>query len=96
LEWMLPKNVLEFILVNKVYDDIFGHVELIKRSIPLVRFLYQQGHLTDIVSLLKMVEGKHEVWASMLYKVLNDLAEVIQEKDIVLLLDEISTIKEVD
>ena len=43
-----------------------------------------------------MVEGKHEVWASMLYKVLNDLAEVLLEKDIVLLLDEISTIKEVD
>ena len=43
-----------------------------------------------------MVEGKHEVWANMLYKVLNDLAEVLQEKDIVLLLDEISTIKEVD
>jgi hypothetical protein len=74
---MLPNNLLEFVVSNKVFDDIFGHVELIKRSIPIIRFLYQHNNLQDVVSLLKMVHGKHEVWASMLYKVLNELAEVL-------------------
>jgi hypothetical protein len=50
-----------------------------------------------VVGLLKMVEGKHEASANIIYnKVLNELAEILQAKDIELIMEEICTIKEVD
>lgn len=43
-----------------------------------------------------MVEGKHEASANVIYKVLNDLAEIVNLKDISILVDEVCTINEVD
>ena len=43
-----------------------------------------------------MVEGKHEASANVIYKVLNNLAEIVNPKDISILIDEACTIKEVD
>ena len=95
-EWLSSKNLGQFLRTNNVFQDVFSHNELIKRSFPLLRFLYQQGQFDDIVSLLKMVEGKHEASANMIYKVLNDLAEIVNPKDISILVDEVCTINEAD
>lgn len=47
-EWYVPKNLVEFFRKHKVFDEIFGekaHFELIKRSFPILRFLYKHGEI---------------------------------------------------
>jgi membrane protease subunit (stomatin/prohibitin family) len=68
VEWMTPPNVLQFLVDGGVFEDIFGekgHLELIKRSVPLVRFLYQQQRLgvDGVIYLMKVMNGKHEAWS---------------------------------
>ena len=82
IQWMVMSNILSFIVENQVFEDIFGekgHLELIKRSVPMVRFLYQQHKLgvNGVIHLMKLVQGKHEAWVSQIYKILNELAELL-------------------
>lgn len=81
-EWLTSINLGRFLRRSNVFQDIFSHNELIKRSFPLLRFLYQQGQFEDVVALLKMVEGKHEASANAIYRLLNDLAEILTPKDL--------------
>jgi hypothetical protein len=40
---VIPKNILDFLVEHQIFEELFGeksHIELIKRSFPLVRFLY--------------------------------------------------------
>jgi hypothetical protein len=93
---MISSNLGKFLKRSNVFQDIFSHNELIKRSFPLLRFLYKQEQFEDVVGLLKMVEGKHEASANAIYRLLNDLAEILTPKDLQLVIDEVCTIKEID
>ncbi|KAM3132962.1 hypothetical protein pb186bvf_014958 [Paramecium bursaria] len=97
-EWYTSKNVLQFFVEYQIFNDLFGekaHFELIKRSFPLIRFLYKNKELKKegIIQMIRMVNGKHETWTNMIFKILNNIAEILYEQDMESVLQEIKTIK---
>ncbi|CAD8161453.1 unnamed protein product [Paramecium pentaurelia] len=91
----IMKDILiNFLVKNKIFQELFGekaHFELIKRSNPIIRFLYRNNQLqtSDIIQILKMGKGKHESWSNFLFKILNDIAEIMSESDMEAVLQEI-------
>lgn len=97
-EWYMPENVLSFLVKQDTLSILFGdkaHFELIKRSFPLIKFFYNHGHLKQqkLLQILRMARDKHETWGVMVYKLLNDLAEILTETDMDLVLQEIKAYK---
>lgn len=43
--------------------------------------------------MIRMVNGKHETWTNMIFKILNNIAEILYEQDMESVLQEIKTIK---
>lgn len=40
-----------------------------------------------------MIRGKHETWSNIMYRILNDLAEILVENDMEVILNEIRDMK---
>ncbi|CAD8080232.1 unnamed protein product [Paramecium sonneborni] len=91
---ILKDILINFLVKNKIFQELFGekaHFELIKRSSQIIRFLYRNNQLqtSDIIQILKMGKGKHESWSNFLFKLLNDIAEIMSESDMEVVLQEI-------
>ncbi|CAD8169747.1 unnamed protein product [Paramecium pentaurelia] len=93
-EWYKNDNVLKYIVDNQVFQELFGekaHFELIKRSFPIIQFLYLHHKLSkdEILCILRLGKGKHETWDNMISKLLTDLAEILQLEDVETLIQNI-------
>ncbi|CAD8081645.1 unnamed protein product [Paramecium sonneborni] len=91
---ILKDILINFLVKNKLFQELLGeksHFELIKRSSPIIRFLYRNNQLqtSDIIQIFKMGKGKHESWSNFLFKILNDIAEIMSESDMEAILQEI-------
>lgn len=70
-----------------MFQELFGekaHFELIKRSFPIIQFLYLHHKLSkdEILTILRLGKGKHETWDNMISKLLTDLAEILTLEDV--------------
>ncbi|CAD8045417.1 unnamed protein product [Paramecium sonneborni] len=86
-EWYKNENVLKYMVENQVFQELFGekaHFELIKRSFPIIQFLYLHHKLSkdEILTILRLGKGKHETWDNMISKLLTDLAEILTLEDV--------------
>ncbi|CAK82799.1 unnamed protein product (macronuclear) [Paramecium tetraurelia] len=93
-EWYKNDNVLKYIVDNQVFQELFGekaHFELMKRSFPIIQFLYLHQKLSkdEILSILRLGKGKHETWDNMISKLLTDLAEILSLEDVETLIQNI-------
>ncbi|CAD8183529.1 unnamed protein product [Paramecium pentaurelia] len=93
-EWYKNDNVLKYIVDNQVFQELFGekaHFELIKRSFPIIQFLYLHHKLSkdEILCILRLGKGKHETWDNMISKILTDLAEILSLEDVETLIQNI-------
>jgi len=70
----------EWLIKEKVAETLFGdgaHPEVLKRAAPVLRFLSQEGALTqEIVDLVwKCQQGKHEETVRVVYGLINEVVE---------------------
>ncbi|CAK58706.1 unnamed protein product (macronuclear) [Paramecium tetraurelia] len=92
----VTRNFLKFLVDNQVFQDLFGektHFELIKRSFPLIKLLYENKSLKreELISILRLARGKHETWINIISTLLQDLAEILNLEDIQILLQNIQS-----
>jgi len=76
---------------ERVAETIFGegaHPEIVKRAAPILRFLCQQGAISnEIVDLVwKCQQGKHEETVRVVYGLINDVVDDLP----ILLLDSLA------
>ncbi|CAD8188515.1 unnamed protein product [Paramecium pentaurelia] len=90
------QTLLKFLIENQVFQDLFGektHLELIKGSFPLIKFLYQNKSIKgeELISILRLARGRHETWINIISTILQDLAEILNLEDIQIMLQNIQS-----
>ena len=76
--------VKDYILKEKVAETLFGegaHSEILKRAAPIIRFLCQQGAITQqIIDMIwNCQQGKHEETVRVVYALINEVVPNIPE-----------------
>ncbi|EAR84417.2 ubiquitin carboxy-terminal hydrolase (macronuclear) [Tetrahymena thermophila SB210] len=90
----IKKSILEWILYKQMFEKIFNeysHHEIIKRSYPIVRFLYNNKSLKQdqILYIYRLAVGKHHSLRSCVYSLLNNLVDIIDVEDLDLVFNEV-------
>ncbi|KAL4435156.1 hypothetical protein ABPG74_003649 [Tetrahymena malaccensis] len=90
----VKKSILEWILHKQMFEKIFNeysHHEIIKRSYPIVRFLYNNKSLKQdqILYIYRLAVGKHHSLRSCVYSLLNNLADILDVEDLELVFNEV-------
>lgn len=87
-------NIAEWLESKQMFDRIFSessHHEIVKRSFPIVRFLYKNSVLPSdsIITIYRLAAGKHHSLRTCVFSLLSSLLEIVDIKDLNLVFTEI-------
>lgn len=78
MDWLTEKNIVPILFGES------SHTELIRRSSPLLRFLYVNNRITSqqIDTIAHLAFGKHDAFRTWVFKVLADIADVMSIEEL--------------
>jgi len=76
-KWLTPEAMRDWILNERILHIVYGentHLEIVKRSGCILKFLAKQGALpTEAVELIWKQQGKHEEMVRVIYITISEL-----------------------
>ena len=83
----LYSTLLDWFSENHILSIIFGetsHTELIRRSSPLLRFLFTQKRIShqDLEMIANLAFSKHDAFRTFVFKALADVAESMNVEEL--------------